>query len=950
MSHISPSSVHPNDGHAELPYMLPPKEVYAALGSRPEGLTTAEATAQLGRVGPNAIREARATPLYRKFLANFTHLMAILLWVAGAGAFVARLPQLGIAVWLVVIINGLFSFWQEYKAEQATAALRKLLPVYAHVLRDGVEQRIPAEELVPGDVMLLAEGDAVSADGRLVQAAEMRVNQSTLSGEAHPVHKSALPVQGEGLARMEMPNLVFAGTSVAAGTGRAVVAATGMCTEFGRIAAMTQTMAAELSPLQREIEVATRRVSIVAVAFGVVVFVLAETMTGMGWAESFIFALGMIVAFVPEGMLPTVTLSLAMGVQRMARRHALVKRLSAVETLGCTTVICTDQTGTLTQNEMTVRALWTPSGEAAVTGTGYVPQGEVLQGDSPAPMPPGSDLYDLLLAATLCTNARLVPPRAEGERWSVLGDPTEAALLVAAAKAHLDLEAEARAQPRLGELPFESQRKRMASIHAAPDGGSVAYVKGAPRELLALCASVQLGGRVVELDEPLRQTIQAVNDEYARKGLRVLGVARRGLPPGAGESLGVTPADIECGLTFLGLCAMMDPPRPEIAAAVRTCHRAGIRIVMITGDYGLTAESIARRVGILRSAQPRIVTGAELESLDDTALQGALAGDVIFARVTPEHKLRVVAALQALGHVVAVTGDGVNDAPALKKADIGVAMGVAGSDVAKEAADMVLTDDNFASIVSAVEEGRAVYDNIRRFTSYILTSNFPEAVPFVLLAFSGGRIPLALNIMQVLAVDLGTDLAPALALGAEQPESDVMGRPPRSLSKHVIDGPLLRRAYLWQGPVQGLATMAAFYWMYWTAGYWGQWLDLPGSGPLYSMAITMAFAAVVMTQIGNLFAHRSEYGSSLRVPLRSNPLIWLGIAVELVLLCAMIYVSLFYPIFGMSPFPSQHWLFLLAWAPVLLIVDEARKAILRAVRRRASIRQETELHEQAGRA
>jgi magnesium-transporting ATPase (P-type) len=924
---------------------LSTEQVFAALGSDPQGLSPAEAQNRLTRYGPNVLREPPRTPLIRILLANFTHLMALLLWIGGGIAFAAQMPTLGIAIWLVNVINGLFSFWQEYKAEQATAALRRMLPSYARVRRGGEEVRILAERLVPGDVLLLAEGDHISADARLVRETELCVDQSALTGEAHPVRKTAEPVSGEGLSRVELPNLVFAGTSVVAGTGEAVVFATGMRTAFGEIARLTQSVGDQLSPLQREMERLTRAVSTIAVGVGLCFFMLAVAIADIDLANGFIFALGMIVAFVPEGLLPTVTLALAMGTQRMARRNALVKRLSAVETLGCTTVICTDKTGTLTQNEMTVRDIWVGGRSISVSGVGYAPEGQFSECGAPLEQPADdAELRQLLLAASLCNDARLIPPNAQTpseDRWSILGDPTEAALLVAARKAGIDDEAEARRMPRIRELPFDSRRKRMSVIHARTQtpgaahesDGFVVYVKGAPKETLALCSSFAAGDVVHPLDDPQRARILAANDQYARAGLRVLAVAQRTL-----NALPM-PCDadhIECDLTFLGLVAMMDPPRPEVESAVATCHTAGIRIIMVTGDYGLTAESIARRIGIIRAAQPRIVTGAELDSMDEAALRDALMGEVIFARVAPEHKLRVVNALRAQGHVVAVTGDGVNDAPALKQADIGVAMGCSGTDVAREAADIVLTDDNFASIVNAVEEGRAVYANIKKFATYIFTSNTPEAVPFVLFAFSGGRIPIALNVMHILSVDLGTDIVPALALGAEPPEPGVMNRPPRSLHEHVVTGAMLRRAYFWLGPVQSLAAMSPFYYQYWTNGYWGQWLDLPSSGPLYRSATAMALAAVVTTQIGNLFAQRSERLSFLRLPPTGNRLIWIGIATELILIVAIVYVPFLQEIIGTAAFDPVNWIFLALWAPALLLVDEMRKWLI--ARRERSLR------------
>jgi potassium/sodium efflux P-type ATPase len=903
-------------------------EVYPTLRTTAAGLTEAEAAARLQQYGRNALKEAQGTPIYVKLAANFTHLMALLLWVGGIMAFIGQMPQLGAAIWMVNLINGAFSFWQEYRAEKATEALRKLLPAYARVLRDGTAQRVTAETLVPGDVLLLSEGDHLSADARLVEAAELRVDQSTLSGESHPVRKTHEAVLQTNLVRSEVPNLVFAGTNIVAGTGKAVIFATGMNTEFGKIAGLTQSVGDELSPLQREMQQVTRMVTYIAVGMGVVFFVLSLVLAGIDLAQSFIFAIGMIVAFVPEGLLPVVTLSLAMGVQRMAKRSALVKRLSAVETLGCTTVICTDKTGTLTQNEMTVCSLWVGGQRWNVTGTGYEPKGQMInrKGAGDAKEMP-EDVRRLLVAAALCNNARVLPPNGESQRWTILGDPTEAALRVAALKAGLDLEAEASRLPRLREIPFDSRRKRMSTIHRS-GRTRVAFVKGAPKEVLALCTHI---GCNTPLDDSCRAEIMTANDEFARAGLRVLAVAERQLTD---HTAAYNVAFVEHDLTFLGLLAMMDPPRPEVIEAVKKCHEAGIGITMITGDYGLTAESIARRIGIVRGEHPRVITGAELEQMSDDALYEAVREEVIFARVAPEHKLRVVKAYQANGHVVAVTGDGVNDAPALKKADIGVAMGITGTDVAKEAADMILTDDNFASIVNAVEEGRAVYANIKKFSTYIFTSNTPEAVPFILFALSRARIPLAIDVMQVLAIDLGTDMMPALALGAELPEPGVMQKPPRSLNEHVITRDLLIRAYLILGMVQAAVAMIAFYFMYWTNGYWGQFLDLPNSGTLYRAAVAMALGSVVATQIGNVFAQRTERVSVFHIGLFSNKLILWGILSELVIVGLIVYVPFFQQIFGTAAFPLENWLFLLMWTPSLVVVDELRKAFMRRRERR----------------
>ncbi len=915
-------------------HRLPISEVYTALETRPQGLTQSEAEARLQHFGSNTIREIKGKPLIWRFLANFTHLMAILLWFGGIVGFIAQMPELGIAIWMVNVINGVFSFWQEFRAEKATEALRQLLPAYARVMRDGEGRRILAEELVPGDVILLAEGDRISADSRLVDESELRANQSTLTGESHPVRKTKEAVLRTDLAHAEQPNLVFAGTNIAAGTGKAVVFATGMNTEFGKIAGLTQSLEEEPSPLQKEMGRVTRVVSVLAVGIGVFFFVTAVLVANADLAESFIFAMGMIVAFVPEGMLPTVTLSLAMGVQRMAKRHALIKRLSAVETLGCTTVICTDKTGTLTQNEMTVSDLWLVGQQLKVTGVGYAPEGQILNGKQPISQATNHDLHQLLVAAGLCNNARLVPPNGDSSRWTVLGDPTEAALWVVAQKGGLDLDVEARRSPRLRELPFESRRKRMSTIHQisnpTSDAIRVAYVKGAPKEVLDLCTHILKNGQEQPLSGAQRAQIMTANDGYARSGLRVLAVALRWLPKDAAlpASLSAyTPELVEQNLTFLGLVAMADPPRPEVTTAVEKCHHAGIRIIMITGDYGLTAESIARRIGIIRGDQPRILTGVELDQIEQDALKEALRSEVIFARVAPEHKLRVVSALQEMGQVVAVTGDGVNDSPALKKADIGVAMGLAGTDVAKEAADMILTDDNFASIVNAVEEGRAVYNNIRKFAVYVFNSNMAEAVPFIVYLFSRGGIPLPLTVMQVLSIDLGTDMVPAIGLGAEPPESGIMDRPPRSQEEPLLSRQLLARALLWYGMIESIASMSAYFFLNWLHG----WPDVPlaDEGTIYRMATTMTLAGVVITQVGAVFGCRTERASIFKIGFLTNRLVLVGIAFELTLLSLLIYTPFLHSLFNTAPIGVREWAFLFIWTPVIFLADELRKVFLR---------------------
>lgn len=890
----------------------------AELDSSQEGLTLDEVQARLQRWGKNELPRVRQRSMLVRFLTNFTHLMAILLWVGGAIAWFAQMPQLAVAVWSVNLINGVFSFWQEYKANVAVESLRRLLPVYALVQRGGTEQRIAAEELVPGDVMILAEGDRISADGILLPESDLNADESALTGESRVVHKYCGAFEKK-KGRFARPDYVFAGTSITNGRGRAILTKTGARTEFGRIAHLTQSLTGHPSPLQLEMNHITRTVSVLAVMVGAVLLVAGHFLAGIAWSDSFIFALGMIVAFVPEGLLPTVTLSLAMGVQRMSRRRALVKQLSAVETLGCTTVICTDKTGTLTENQMTVRSAWMLEARAEFSGEGYDPQSEVhAEGGVDA----HDQIKDMLVIGALCNNSRLLPPSAEEPGWHVTGDPTEAALLVAARKSGLDLKAAIRDAPRRREFAFDPQLRLMTTIHAI-DHSSVVFTKGAPKDILARCTHIHARESDQPLTEEIRQGVLAANDQYALRGLRVLALAKRKFP----ESVHPLPRqDFEKEMVLWGLVAMHDPPRPDVAEAAAKCHRAGIRIIMITGDYELTAKSIAHSIGIVKTPAPRVINGTELLSLDDATLREVLRGEVIFARMVPDQKLRIVQLLQSMGEVVAVTGDGVNDAPALKQADIGIAMGVSGTEVAKEAADMVLTDDHFASIVNAVEEGRAVYDNIRRFVTYIVSSNMPEAVPFGVLLFSRGTVPLALTIMQVLSIDLGTDMVPAIGLGTEPAEPGVMDRPPRSRTERLARPALLAKALLWYGGIEAAFAMAAYFFSNWLNGWPA--IPLAREGIRYREATTITLAAVVMTQIGLVLACRATHGSIFRLSLFSNRLVLAGIATELVLLVLLMHLPPLQQVFHTAPLGFREWLFVAAGAPILIALDEIRKAFL----------------------
>ncbi len=918
------SLLHYEKGGKEVFFPLPIEDIYTELGTEATGLTEDEAARRLERYGPNVLREVKGKPLLLRFAGNLTNLFALLLWAGGILAFFADMPQLGWAIFGVIIINAAFSFWQEYKAERALEALKRLLPRKTRAIREGTEMEVPALALVPGDIILLEEGDTVPADARLIEAFDLRVDNSALTGESRPIHKAAEAVSdGKEFLWTELPNLVFAGTTVSSGNGKAAVIATGMHTEIGRIASLTQELKDEKSPLQREIDTVTKVVTVISVAMGVVFFFLGTSLGKLSVTAAFLFAIGIIVANVPEGLLPTVSLSLAMAVQRMVMRNVLVKRLSSVETLGCTTVICTDKTGTLTTSEMTVARIWMNGNAIDVSGTQYEPAGNFsYQGVSLSREEmKNSGLYRLFDASVLCNNASLVPPKRPDDRWSILGDPTEAALLVMAAKGGVDVTARNSALPRIGHLPFESVRKRMTCVNLVA-GKPVAHVKGAPAETLDLCSHILMNGEPEPLTDSLRGIILSENDSLAREGLRVVGIAARPLA----FSEGFTVENTETDLVFLGLVGMMDPPRPEVPKAMELCHRAGIRTIMITGDYGLTALAISKKIGLAKTENPRIVTGHELADMDDEGLKSALKDAVIFARVSPEHKMRIVSALKDRGEVVAVTGDGVNDAPALKKADIGVAMGIRGSDVAKEAASMILTDDNFASIVSAIEEGRAVYSNIRKFVTYIFSSNIPEIVPFI--AFVLFRIPLPLTVMQILAVDLGTDLVPALGLGTEPPEPGTMDRPPRPRNKRLLDLPLLLRAYCFLGPIEAVACMAGFFFIYCQQG-WRPGMAMADSGTVYVTATTMSLAGIVATQIGNVMACRTDRESVFRTGLFANKLVLWGIASELAIISLLIYTPFLQKVFGLAPLGFREWAFLFAFTPLLLIIEEGRKWLLR---------------------
>lgn len=864
-------------------------KLYTHLHSSEQGLTQSEAVLRQARYGPNQLEKIAGTPLFIRLFREFTHFFALILWFAAGLAFFAEwrdpgqgMATLGYAVLGVILINGVFSFWQEYRAEKALAALNNLLPHHTTALRDGHAVQLTVAELVPGDVILLAAGDDVPADCRLIEAFGVRVNTANLTGESRPQSRDTKAAPEE-----LRQDILHAGTSLISGDARAIVYAIGMHTEFGNIARLTQTAAEPLSPLQKEIMRLSRLIALFATLLGISFFFVGQVL-GLSFWANLVFAIGIIVANVPEGLLPTVTLSLAMATQRMAKKNALVRHLPAVETLGAASVICSDKTGTLTQNRMSLRQCYC--------------SGALV---SPGELPEDAPMFDVM---QYCHDLRRIEQEG-GSVWQ--GDPMEIALLMSVKSVREHVK-------RQDEIPFDTERKRMSVICDTPLG-PILYCKGAPESVLPLCSSQWLNGEVVPLDETGRASLLEVQEQMAEKGLRVLALAYRSLPAACIET------QRETALIFAGLAGLIDPPREAVPAAIKTCHAAGIRVIMITGDHPQTACALAREIGL--AVDPVAVTGERLRQMSDTDLQLLLhEPELIFARTAADQKMRIVQALQRRGEVVAVTGDGVNDAPALKCADVGIAMGLSGTDVAKASADIILLDDNFASIVAAIEEGRAVFDNLRKFLTYILTSNIPEMVPY--LAFVLFKIPLPLTIIQILAVDLGTDMLPALALGAERPDPDTMQRPPRARGERLLSWAALLRAYLFLGVLEASAAMAVFFFVLQGGGW--QWGVVPGlHDTLYLQATTACLSAIIAMQVVNVFLCRHAQASVFSRTHHRNRLIWYGVASEILLLLLIDYTPWGNALFGTMPIGAKVWLLIIAFMPVMLLMEELRKAVVR---------------------
>ncbi|MDP3937157.1 MAG: cation-translocating P-type ATPase [Deltaproteobacteria bacterium] len=875
---------------------MPIDQVLAKLGTSSAGLPQAEAEQRLAEHGPNELESARGASAWSILVNQFRNVLIVILLIATALSLFLGEEVEAIAIAVIVLFAIVLGYVQEYRAERAIEALRRMAALSANVVRDGEEAEIPARELVPGDVVYLKAGDRVPADVRLIEAVNLQVNEAALTGESVSVEKDAAPLADEELGLGDRRSMAYAGTAATYGRGRSVVVATGMETEFGRIARMLQTVEIGKTPLQENLD----RVG-TALAKGALAIVAAIVALGLYRGQPFLemlfFGIALAVAVVPEALPAVVTISLAIGVKRMVKRHALMRRLVAVETLGNTSFICADKTGTLTKDEMTARQIFVAGEVLEVSGAGYEPRGGFTRGS--VAFEPNAPLRELLSAAALASDAHVVQ-RESDDRWHVRGDPTEGAMVVAAAKAGLAKAGLDESFPRVNEIPFTSERKRMTTLHETGEG-HVAHSKGAAEIILASCSRQRDTGGVSDLDSSGREAIQEAALQMASEGLRVLAVASK-----ANARLD----DAENEMTFLGLVGMSDPPRPEARAAIETCERAGIKPVVITGDHPLTATAVARELGLL--GKGRIITGAELEAMTDEEFERSVEDIVVYARVSPEDKLRVVTTLQKKGHVVAMTGDGVNDAPALKKADIGIAMGITGTDVAKEAAAMMLTDDNFASIVAAVEEGRAIFGNIKKYLMYLLSSNIGEAGLMAGASLAG--MPLPLTAVQILYVNLATDGLPALALAVDPPEVDLMSRNPRKARDGIFTRPIVTLMVI-GGLWSTLANLGLFTWVL-------------GSGRSLREAMTMTFVSLVLIQFFKAYNFRSERHSIVERPFANK---WLNLAIlwEITLLALIIYLPFLQHALGTFSLSFKDWAIVVLTSATITPVLEAGKWMVR---------------------
>lgn len=930
-----------------MSHFLRIKETFAQLKTSDSGIEEAEAKKRLLQYGRNVLKEEGKKSLLTQFLEEFKDLMVIILLAATLIAWFSGEKVDASVIFFIVMLNAVIGFIQKYKAEKALEALKKMVSPTARVIRGGKEMKINAEWLVPGDIVLLAEGDKITADMRLIKTSELRISEAVLTGESSPILKDAESIHEKDEHIAEIRNMAFMGTSVVSGTGVAVVVSTGMSTEFGKIAKLTTSTQKDKSPLQKEVMRIGIFVGKITLVLSTALFLVGYFWHKESFIESFLFSVSVAVAAVPEGLPATITIALAIGVQRLARKNAIVKQLASVETLGSTTVICSDKTGTLTKNEMTVEEMHFDEYNAKITGVGYSPEGDIhfrakndlvsiinakgykiTMKDVESTHPKLYEMAMLFLkASALCNNAKLIK---EKDSWNMLGDPTEGALLTLSSKAGVFKENLEKNSKRLFELPFESMRKRMSVIYKEKHGNKTTYAcytKGAPETTLTCCTHIMDDGKVRKITKKDIDHFTELNEDMARRALRVIAFAYKEITEKEASQKRHEPHELESKLVFIGLTGMIDPPREEVKEAVEMTHRAGIKIYVVTGDHGLMAEAISRQLEIVKGKNVRIITGKILEKLSVQKLKAEFKKYeyIIFARVSPSHKLKVVETLKSLGEVVAVTGDGVNDAPALKRADIGVAMGITGTDVSKEAANMVLADDKFSTIINAIREGRTIYGNLKKFVHYIFSCNIGEL--FTVFAAIILGLPAPVTATLILAVDLGTDVLPALAIGVEPSEKDVMDRPPRNPKDKIMKRGFIAR-YLYIGTFIGLITTSVFLYQLYSYGWtWGQHLEKDSL--IYIKGTSAALAVLILIQMINAFNARSENKSIFSVGITKN--LWLIGAVTISILTMIAYteVPFVQQFLHTTHLTPSEWGLVIGASFLILFIEEARKLIVK---------------------
>lgn len=922
------------------------KQLFIQHKTTEKGLTNAEAENRQTIYGPNAIRGAKKKPLIISFLEEFKDLMVIILIVAAIIALINDDMRDASVILFIVVLNATIGFIQKFKAEKAIEALKKLIAPKAKIMREGRQMEIDAKDLVPGDILILQEGDRVTADAILFEVNELEAQESALTGESVPVQKLTHDIAETKGTEAEKENMVFMGTSITHGNGKAIVVYTGMNTQMGKIAKLTTETKKDLSPLQKELNRIGVFVGKIAIVISAILLAIGTLVQGKQFVETLLFATSVAVAAVPEGLPATVTIALAIGVQRLAKKNAIVKQLSSVETLGSTTVICSDKTGTLTKNEMTVKEIYFNRHEIEVKGAGYSPEGELIASDESecdciTSMPVSArmnnevhtSLEALIKTATLCNNATL---QNDNGTWKIFGDPTEGALLTLAGKSGFDITDIKNRYEKIHEISFDSDRKRMTVIYKnIKNDKYFAFTKGAPDNVILICNRIISNKEFATMEDDTKEHIKQKNENMANRALRTLAFAYRQLTPEEVVEIKknkseINKKSIEKDLIFIGLVGMIDPPRPEVKAAVDMSHRAGIRTYIITGDHGLTAAAIAKQLNLIGVGKREhiIITGEDLNNLEDNELSEKLGNkelDIIFARVSPEHKLRIVKLLKDLGEIVAVTGDGVNDAPALKRADIGVAMGISGTDVSKEAANMILADDSYSTIVSAIKEGRTIYENLKKFVLYIFSCNFAELITVFMAIILG--LPMPLTAILILCVNLGTDVLPAVALGVDPAEPDIIDKKPRDPKDKIMNNQFIFRS-VYLGVIMGAIVMAVYVWTLYRYGWtWGQ--PLSQDSIVFLKASSTAFTQLIIIQMVNAFNSRSETNSIFSLGIFSNIYLLGAIAISVLLTIAFVAIPFMQHYLGTTNLDLSDWIIIISSSLIVLIVEETRKLFVR---------------------